>query len=78
MVVGREVVTQKIIKPSVEMSSCHFARVLHLEGAGGGVARVGKQRLLVVGPLGVEALEYLPRHKDLSTYFKLLGPVARL
>ena len=77
MVVKREMVAQQIIESGVKMTTCHLARVLHLEGSGGRVARIGEERLLVIRTLGVKTLEHLPGHQYLTPDLKLLGPVAR-
>ena len=74
MVVVGQVFAQEVIEVRVESAACHLGGVLCLEGAGGGVAWVGEERLLVEGALGVEALERLPGHDYLAAYLKEVGP----
>ena len=50
---------------------------MHLEGAGGGIARIGEEGLFVICPLFIELLEYLPGHQDLSPNLEVVGPVTR-
>ena len=58
------------------MATGHFAGILGLEGARGGVARIGEEGFLVIGPLLVELFKHLPWHQDLASDLELLGPVA--
>ncbi len=77
MVVGGQSVGKQVIEIGIEAASGHLGRVLQLERAGGGIARVGEQGLLVEGPLLVQPVERLPWQYDLASYLKAVGPVAR-
>ncbi len=78
MVVAGKPVAQQIIEPGVEAPPGYFLRVVYLQCSRGGVARIGKQRFLIIGTFGVETFEFLPWHKDLASYLKLIRPVSRL
>ncbi len=54
------------VDEDVEGAPGRYACVELADGASGGVARIGEQRLALAGPLLVEALEALLRHVDLA------------
>lgn len=68
----------EVIKIGIQAAACHLAGVECLESAGGGIARVGKERLLVELALAVEALELLPGHQNLASYLKETRPAFAL
>ena len=73
MAIRRQLLAKQIIEVAVELSACHKSRVLTLQRATGGVARVSKERLLGCLTLSVKTLKHLPRHQDLATDLKLMG-----
>ena len=73
-----QIVAEQKVEVGVESAPGHFGAVLHLKRAGGGIARVGKQRFLVVLALAVEPLKVFPWQQNLAPHFKPVGPVARL
>ncbi len=75
--VRRQVVAQQVVEPRIETAFRYLARILKLEGAGGGVSRIGKKRFLVVCSFFVKFLEHFPGHQYLSPDLELFGPVAR-
>ena len=46
---------------------------MKFQSAGGGIARIGKERLLVECPLFVERFKHFPRHQHLAAHFKVVG-----
>ena len=71
---GRQLVAKEVVEIGVELTCCHHGRLLALERAAGGVARVGKEGLLGGFALAVEGLERCPRHQHLATDLELAGP----
>ena len=67
-----------VVEGADKAPSAHFTRILQLEGAAGGVARIGEKRFFHGLPLGVEAVEGLIGHEHLSADFKLIGEAASL
>ena len=73
--VERQVVAQQEIENRIQTAARNLGAVLQLERAGGSVARVGKQGLLVELALLVQFLKTLPRQDNLATHLKLVGQV---
>ena len=46
---------------------------MKFQSAGSGIARIGKERLLVESALLVERIKHLPWHQHLAAHFKFVG-----
>ena len=63
-----------MVKTGIKMSARHLLGVKHLQRAAGCVTRVGKRCFFVINPVGIQALEALPRHQNLAANLKLAWP----
>ena len=78
LVVGleRQALARNVIKRAPEAAMRDFVRIQKLQGTRGGVARVGKRRLLLFQAFPVQTVEGLVGHQDLTTYLELRREVA--
>ncbi len=66
MAVGGQRISQHVVDVRLQLAGCDDARVLQLQRARRRVARVGKERLLLLCTFLVEGIERAPRHQDLA------------